>query len=203
MPDQQIVFILDKIGILAFSFIGVTMGVKKELDIFGLLVVGVASSIGGGILRDLMLAKIPFAISHPDYLMFANGASILAILLFYLKLKVPNQILMITDTLGLSAFTAAGAIVSINLNLSLLHTILFSVITAVGGGLIRDILLNEIPFILKREVYATAAGAGGFIIHIAFIFGLNISYSILLGLISVVTLRFISIYKDFHLPLIK
>lgn len=202
MLDQQIVFILDKIGIFAFSFMAVAMGAKKKLDIFGLLVIGVSSAIGGGIIRDVMLNRIPFAISHPDYLMFAYGASILAIILFYFKLLIPSKILTISDTLGLGAFAAAGATVSINLNLSIFHTVLFAVITAVGGGLIRDILLNEIPFVLKREIYATAAGLGGFIIHLLFILGLNISYSVIIGLSIVIISRFFSIKKQLHLPVI-
>lgn len=203
MIDQQIVFILDKIGIFAFSFSAVSLGVKKKLDIFGLLVVGIASAIGGGIIRDVVLNRIPFAISHPDYLLFAFGTSLITILLFNLKLLIPNKILTLADTLGLAAFAASGATVSINLELNILNTILFSVITAVGGGLIRDILINEIPFVLKREIYATAAGSGGLIIHLLFILGLNISYSVLIGLIFVIILRLISIKKRIDLPIIK
>ncbi len=203
MLDQQIIFILDKIGIFAFSFIAVVMGVKKKLDIFGLLVIGVASSVGGGIIRDVILNKVPFAISNPDYLLFAYGTSLLAILLLHLKLLIPNKILAFLDTLGLAAFATAGASISISLNLSIFHTVLFAVITAVGGGLIRDILLNEIPFILKREIYATAAGVGGLIIHLLFKLGVNISYAVLAGLILVILLRLYAIQKKLHLPIIR
>lgn len=203
MQSQDIIFFLDKIGILAFAFTGVADGVKKKLDIFGLLVVGIATAIGGGIIRDLILAKIPYAISNIYYLAFAFGASTISILLFYFKLKIPYNVLNFLDTLGLGAFAAAGATVSLSLNLSILHTVFFAVITAVGGGLIKDIMLNEVPFILKREVYATAAGAGGLIIHIIHLLGLTISTSVLFGLFFIVTLRLYSIKKNLHLPTIK
>lgn len=203
MLDQQIIFALDKVGILAFSFTGVAMGIEKKLDIFGLLVIGVASAIGGGIIRDLLLARMPFAISNSDYLLFSCAASVFAIVLFYLNLPVHTKILTLADTLGFSAFAVSGAVVSIDLNLGILHTVLFSVLTAVGGGLIRDIMLNKVPFVLRKETYATIAAIGGLMIHFLFLLGLNIADSVYLGLILIILLRLFSIRKGFHLPVIK
>jgi uncharacterized membrane protein YeiH len=119
MQSQDIIFFLDKIGILAFAFTGVANGVKKKLDIFGLLVVGIFTAIGGGILRDLLINQVPYAISNIDYLIFAFCASSLSILLFHFKLKIPLKIIIVAETLGLSVFAGAGAAVSLNLNLSI------------------------------------------------------------------------------------
>jgi uncharacterized membrane protein YeiH len=203
MDSSQIIFILDKIGILAFAFTGVASGVRKKLDIFGLLVVGVSSAIGGGIVRDLLLSRMPFAISNIDYLVFASTASIISIVLFYLKVKIPNKLVKFADTLGLGVFAMAGATASLNLDLSIFHSVLFSVLTAVGGGLIRDLLINEIPFVFKRELYATAAGIGGLVTHIIYSLGTSVSSSVLIGLILVISLRLYSIKKDLHLPIIR
>jgi uncharacterized membrane protein YeiH len=200
---MDIVYILDKIGIIAASFAGVELGIKKRLDIFGLLIVGVVSAIGGGILRDILLARIQFAISHIDYLVFAYIATIITILLSYLKLSIPPKLLIIADTLGLSAFAAAGATLSLNSHLSIFHTILFATVTAVGGGLIRDIIINEVPFVLKKEVYATAAGAGGLVIHVLYISGLSLPNAVIGGLIFTIIFRSYCIMKNIHLPVIK
>lgn len=203
MQPQDIIFLLDKVGIFAFAFTGVAAGIKKKLDVFGLVAVGIATAIGGGILRDLMLARIPYAISNIDYLFLALSASVISIILFYFNWRMPDNLLKLADTLGLGAFAAAGATLSLSLNLSILHTIFFSVITATGGGLIKDILLNEVPFILKREVYATAAGAGGLAIYLIHLLGSTISDSALFGLVFIIALRLYSIRKNLHLPVIK
>lgn len=203
MHPENIILVLDKIGIFTFAFSGVSAGINKKLDIFGLLVVGIAAAIGGGILRDLMLARIPYAISNIDYLGLALGASLISVMLFYFKFKIPDNLAKVADTLGLGAFAAAGATVSLSLNLSILHTIFFAVITATGGGLIKDILLNEVPFILKKDIYATAAAAGGFIIHSIYTLGLAVTDSAILGVVFTIALRTYSIKKDLHLPTIK
>ncbi len=203
LDTQNIIFFLDIIGIVAFAFTGVSLGIKKKLDVFGLLLIGITSAIGGGILRDLILSKVPFAIAHLDYLGFAYVASFISILAFYFKLNIPSKLIILADTLGLGAFAMAGTTVSLDLNLSIFHTILFSVLTAVGGGIIRDILINEIPFILKYEVYATAAAIGGLITHLLFILGIPIQTSVLIGLVFTILLRFFSIKRKLNLPIIR
>lgn len=201
MNSEQLIFILDKIGILAFAFGGISIGIKKKLDVFGLLLLGVINAVGGGIIRDLTLARVPFAVSHVDYLEFALGASLLAMLLFYLKLLFPNSVIIITDTLGLGAFAAAGAAVAINAHLSIFHTAFLAITTAVGGGIIRDMLINEVPFILKREIYATAAAIGGVSAHL--LVGVGTSNAILIGALVTIVIRFYSIKKNLNLPILR
>jgi len=200
---EQLIFILDKIGIVACAFTGVSLGVKKKLDIFGLIVVGVANAIGGGILRDVILGRVPLVISNISYLEFASITSILAIILFYFKLKIPNKLILYTDMLGLGAFASAGATVSLSFGLGIFHTILFAIVTAVGGGVIRDIILNDIPHILKKEVYATAAGTGGFISAIIFLFNKDITTAAMVTLLTTIIIRFISEIKQLNLPRIS
>ena len=201
IDSEQIVFILDKIGIVSFAIAGVSVGIKKKLDIFGILLLGVINATGGGILRDLILGKVPFAISHFDYLEFATGASLLAIISFYFKINYPEKLIIIADTLGLGAFAAAGAAVSINADLSILHTIFFSIVTAIGGGIIKDMLINEVPFILKREIYATAAAIGG--VFAQFSVSLGISNAILIGAIATIIIRSFAIKNKLHLPILR
>lgn len=203
MSQQDVIFLLDKIGIFAFAFTGVASGIRKQLDIFGLLVVGVSCAIGGGILRDLLIARMPYAISNIDYLVFAAAASVLSILLFHFKMRIPNTAISYADALGIGVFAAAGAVVALELNLSAFHTILFSIVTASGGGIIKDVLINEIPFILKRDLYATSAGLGGFIIYLINAVSLNIELSVSVGVLSVIIFRLFSLRRSWHLPIIK
>lgn len=203
MNQQDVIFLLDKVGILVFAFTGVTSGVKKQLDIFGLLVVGVSCAIGGGILRDLLVARIPYAISNIDYLVFAIIASLISIILFHFKVKIPKLMISFSDTLGVGVFAAAGAVIAIELNLSIFHTVLFSIVTASGGGIIKDVLINEIPLILKRDLYATSAGLGGVIIYLVYSVTLKIELAVMVGVISVILFRLLSQRNNWHLPIIK
>lgn len=182
---------------------GVNSGIKKQLDIFGLLVVGVSCAIGGGILRDLLVARMPYAISNIDYLIFAIVASILSVLLFQFRINIPKSLVSFFDTLGIGVFAAAGAVVALELNLSIFHCILFSILTASGGGIIKDVLINEIPFILKRDLYATSAGLGGIIIYLVNYFSFNLELSVIFGVLSVVLFRLISLRGNWHLPVIQ
>lgn len=203
MVGEELIFVLDKIGIVAFAFAGVSKGIQKKLDIFGLLIVGILMAVAGGIIRDLILAKVPYAVSNIDYLLYAFLASFLAIALYKFKLFVPAKPLLIADTIGLGAFAAAGAAVALQADLSVFHTVLFAIVTAVGGGMLRDILVNEIPFVLKKEVYATAAGLGGLASYIAFLFGYGILAASIVGLILTIVIRTYTISRNLHLPVIK
>ena len=173
------------------------------MDIFGLLVVGVSCAIGGGILRDLLVARMPFAISNIDYLVFALVASLLSVLLFRYRIKIPGKVLTLADTLGVGVFAAAGTVVALELNLSIYHCVLFSIVTASGGGIIKDVLINEIPYILKRDLYATSAGLGGITIYLVNSFSLNLELAVIAGVISVVLFRLFSLKWNLQLPIIR
>lgn len=200
---EQIVFILDKIGIFAFAFVGVSHGVKKKLDIFGLLLAGTITAVGGGILRDICIAKVPYAISHSEYMLLAVVASSIFIIFYRFEFKIPSKIVLGADTLGLASFAVSGANVAVGANLSVLVVMLFAVTTAAGGGLIREVVLNEIPFVLRREIYATAAGIGGLLFYLLVISGYGIGVASGITLITVIAIRTYGIVKKVNLPRIR
>lgn len=199
---EALIFFFDKIGILAFAFLGVFYGVKKKLDVFGLLIVGVVSAIGGGVLRDLLLSRVPYAISHIEYMLFAIGASLFAVILFYQNKEVNEKLLFFADAIGLGAFAVSGSLVSVSAGKNVFVTVLFAVVTATAGGMIRDILLNDIPLIMKREIYATAAGIGGLLFQGVLFLGLELPVAIFSTLIFVIGVRIYTFYKKIHLPTI-
>ncbi|TAL47413.1 trimeric intracellular cation channel family protein, partial [archaeon] len=106
----------------------------------------------------------------------------------------------VADTLGLGVFAGAGVAVALSAGLSIFHTILFAIITAVGGGMLRDILLNEIPFVLKKEVYATAAGIGGLASYIIFMLGYGAVGASIVAVIVTILVRWYAMSKGMHLP---
>ncbi len=200
---ESIVFVLDKVGIFAFAFVGVSHGVKKKLDIFGLVISGAITAVGGGVIRDICLGRIPYALSHSEYLLIAISASALSILFYRYRLKIPTTLVLIADTLGLAAFAISGANVAIGADLGVLVVVFFAILTAAGGGLLREIILNEIPFIFRREIYATAAAIGALFFYLLVVIGLEIDLASGFALVSIIAIRFFSISKNIHLPVIR
>jgi uncharacterized membrane protein YeiH len=164
---SDLVGILDRVGIVAFAFSGVEVGVRRRLDIFGLLVMGVVTSTGGGAMRDVVLGRIPLVFERPDYLLWALGSALLAILLVWRRRKFPRFLMSVADAAGLGAFATAGALAAINAELNLAAVVLIAILTAVGGGVIRDLLADRVPLVLRSEVNATAAALGALAVWLA------------------------------------
>jgi uncharacterized membrane protein YeiH len=200
---ESLVFIFDKIGIFAFAFVGVSHGVKKKLDVFGLLIVGCITAVGGGMIRDACLGRIPYALSHGEYLLFAVIASILSIIFYHFHLRIPTLFLLIADTFGLAAFAVSGANVAIGASLSILVVIFFAMLTSAGGGLLREIILNEIPFIFRTEIYATAAGIGAVLLYVLVMMGVGIDIASGIALVTIIAIRFYSLSRNINLPVLR
>lgn len=156
----ELVGALDRIGIVAFAFSGVEVGARRRLDVFGLLVMGVVTATGGGAIRDVLLVRVPFVLERADYIAWAIGASLLAILLVAARRRVPRAVLAVADAGGVGAFAVAGAFAGINAGLPVTAVILLAIVTATGGGVIRDLLADRVPSVLRTEVNATAAALG-------------------------------------------
>ena len=159
--SADLVGILDRAGIVAFAFSGVEVGVRRRLDIFGLLVMGIVTSTGGGAMRDVVIGRLPLVFDRPDYLAWAVGSALLAIVLIWRRRRFPRFVLAIADAAGLGAFATAGALAGVEADLNLPAVILLAILTAVGGGVIRDLLADRVPLVLRSEVNATAAALGG------------------------------------------
>ena len=167
LSASDIIGILDRAGIVAFALSGVEVGFRRRLDVFGLLVMGVVTATGGGLMRDVVLGRLPLVIDHADYLLWAVGASMAAILLVWRRRRVPQLLLAVADAGGLGAFATAGALAAIRADLALPAVILLAMLTATGGGVVRDLLADRVPLVLRSEVNATAAGLGGFCLWLA------------------------------------
>ena len=170
---------LDVIGVVAFAISGATKGIKYNLDILGIIVLGVLVALGGGVIRDLLLNQMPWAITNPRDAYWAIVTSIITFILMrensflfrdtevvQQKLKQIsrkirlNYIVQVFDALGLAVFTIMGAEKAYAAHLGILPVILMATLTGVGGGMLRDVLVREIPFVLKDEIYASLCIVG-------------------------------------------
>ncbi len=164
ISPQTLVGIFDRVGIVAFAYSGVAIGMRRQLDIFGLVVLGVVTCLGGGVVRDLLLDRTPLLLVREDYLFLAAGSSIVAIPLATRGRRVLDVGLQVCRAVGLGAFASAGALAAITAGLPFPAVLVLAVVTATGGGVIRDVLADDVPAVLRAEVNATASIAGGCVV---------------------------------------
>lgn len=158
---MTILFALEVAGTAAFAASGALAASRKNLDIFGFCVLGLMPAVGGGTLRDVVLGRFPvFWIADPSYVVIALAV---AVILFFVPYRpgMRLRLLIWTDALGMALFAAMGTQISLSQGAGALVAIMLGVVTAVAGGMIRDVIVNEIPLVLTKEVYATAAFATG------------------------------------------
>jgi uncharacterized membrane protein YeiH len=199
LTAAELVGALDRIGIVAFAFSGVEVGARRRLDVFGLLVMGVVTATGGGLMRDLVLAQVPFVIQRWDYLLWALAASAVAILFVSMQRIIPAPLLAIADAAGLGAFAAAGALAALHADMPVTAVVVLAIVTATGGGVLRDLLADRVPLVLRAEVNATAAALGGLAVWA--LDPVSTGSAALAGVALAAGVRVVSIAFNLHLPI--
>ncbi len=199
---MSIFAIADTIGIGSFALSGFLVAVKKELDLLGVILFSFLTALGGGIIRDVIVHKVPISLkdSFPSFIVI----SVISIsLLFNIahKQKIERyKIFIFSDALGLVSFSIAGAIVGIQNDLNFFGVVILSLTTAIGGGVLRDILINEVPLILTSGFYATVSVIISSFLYTAHILLYLNNSTITFIFITGLTLRVIAIYKKWQLP---
>ena len=190
------------IGIAAFALSGFYIAVRNNLDLLGIFIVSFLTALGGGIIRDTIVGIAPISLStiYPMLLVFVI-VNILILLKFHKKQAYDRKpIFIFADSLGLSSFSISGALTAINSGYEISGVIILAFITAIGGGILRDILINEVPYILKGGFYGMVSIIIGIIIYTLHYFNalgfLYISIVFAFGVI----LRLIAFYKNWELP---
>jgi uncharacterized membrane protein YeiH len=162
MPTDFL-FIIDILGLFSFAVAGAFLAMQKKLDPFGVLVLSFVTAIGGGTLRDMMIGNLPVGWLRNETAALVIFFSAIATMLFGRYLKQFTTTLFIFDALGLGLFTIIGIELAIAKEFSVGVCIALGTITACFGGVIRDVLLNDVPLLFRKEIYALAAIAGGLI----------------------------------------
>lgn len=208
IPDITLVQVFDFVGTLAFAISGIRLASAKKFDLFGAYVVGVTTAIGGGTMRDIMLGQSPFWMTNSFYLI-CSAIALLWVIAFRKLLVRQNNTWFLFDTIGLALFTVTGiektlaATTQTGEHFPFWVAIIMGTITGAGGGVLRDVFINEEPLIFRKEIYALACVIGGIAYYIGRIADLpSVLCSIVCGVV-VVLMRLLAVKYRLHLPAIK
>ena len=197
---QTIYNLLDLAGTFAFAISGAVAAKHRGLDLFGIFAVAFTVACGGGIIRDLCIGAIPpVGLYDWRYLVTAMLAALMTMGL-YSWVKRLHQPVLLFDTLGLSLFAVSGSYKALLYNHNAEVAILLGMMTAVGGGVLRDILLNRIPVIFRKEIYASAALTGSVVVVVGEYFKLPDTIVTLTGITLCFSLRFLALRYHWNLP---
>ena len=192
---------LEVVGTVAFAAAGALVGVKKRLDIFGVAMLAVTTAVGGGIMRDTLIGNIPpLAFRNPMFIFISLVVAGL-VSIFVKQVVRKQRLLNLCDALGLGAFAATGASLALSHD-SLLLVVTVGVVTGIGGGVLRDIFVREIPLVFRAEIYAVAAAIGA-----ACFYGLQkllpVDMALYLACLITVAIRLLSLHFGINLPRVR
>lgn len=190
------------VGTIAFTFSGYLLGARKHLDLLGVIIVSLLTAIGGGMIRDALVGRVPrvFYDSEPLLVISLTLLVAWAIRLQMRESEFLGRLFIVADSIGLVAFSLTGATLGLDMSLNAFGVIMLGFVTAVGGGMVRDMMVNEIPFILHKDFYGTVAilMAGG--VYVLSRFGLNNNLTLQLLFWAGLLLRLVAHWRELTLP---
>ena len=207
---EYMLFLIDMIGTVAFAFSGAMTAIRKEMDILGVMILVMITAVGGGIIRDMILGTLPpQAFQEPVFALSGVLVSAFVFVIFYFHVKGYRQIsglrfqqaLMLADTLGLGVFTVVGVRAAFDngMGINYFLPVFLGTITGVGGGLLRDIMAGDRPYIFVKHVYASASIVGAVVCVFCWN-RIGEEAAMLIGVASVVVLRLLAIRYRWNLP---
>lgn len=194
--------LIEFLGTFAFAISGIRHAAAKQFDWFGGYVCGVAVAIGGGTIRDVMLGTTPFWMTNPFY-MICTGLALLFVIVFAKHIEWLSNAWFVFDTLGLALFTIAGIQKSLDFGQTFWVAIIMGCITGSAGGVIRDILLNSVPVIFRKEIYAMASIAGGVVYWLLSLTELPMEITVATSFVVTCAIRFLAVRYHLSLPTLK
>ncbi len=196
--------VAEYIGIIAFAISGFFVAVRNKLDLLGILIATFLTALGGGIIRDIAVDKVPYTFSNDYPAIIVLTVLILLILFqFHKKASLENKPLFIlSDSIGLVSFSITGALIAIENHFNLTGVLAISFVTAVGGGIVRDVIINEVPFIFKTGFYGTVSLLMGIFIYLLDLYDLVSFPTLTLIFIIGVTIRVVAYYQKWKVPII-
>ncbi|PKG81554.1 hypothetical protein CXF85_19045 [Colwellia sp. 75C3] len=197
---NEFLFYLDIFGIIVFALSGALMAGRYQLDPFGVVVLASVTAVGGGTIRDVILQTPVFWVVKPYYLYVILATAVLTIVLIRQPKRIPKRFLLIADALGLALFAVLGTQKALYLGAPIPVAVVLGTITGVAGGMIRDVLCNVIPMILREEIYALAAMLGGSLFILLHWLGWSDNHAMIASISAALILRLAAIYWHVSLP---
>ena len=204
---ETLTFVFELIGTVAFAISGAITGLKKKMDIFGVVILAVVTAVGGGAIRDIVLGNTPpMTFRNPVYALVAVATGILTFIPVVRKLagKTPKAFdifLLVTDSVGLGIFTVMGIRTAINLNHgeNMFLLVFVGVVTGVGGGLLRDMMAGNTPYIFVKHIYASASLAGA-VLCVLLWKPLDATAAMSVSAVVIIIIRFLAARFKWSLP---
>jgi uncharacterized membrane protein YeiH len=204
LPIPVFITLLDLFGTIAFAVTGAFKAIENRSDLMGIIILSGITGVAGGVLRDVTFGNFPpTALSNPMYIGITTITAIIIFFLFPLLKKHWNLFLKF-DAVGLGVFTIIGSSFAYHqFGLNLLAMVFGGIITAIGGGIIRDILVNEIPIVLVKEIYASASLAGIFTFFVMLYINIDFNLASIISIIVSTSIRIASMKFNWNLPRAK
>lgn len=208
---DEVLFVLELIGAAAFAVSGAMAAIEKRADIFGVLFLAVTTALGGGVIRDVLIGRIPPVMFVSYWYLLISVAAALAVFIdaylrsekYKLHLDKLDAFNNIFDAIGLAVFTVSGMNAAMPVSDNIILVLFVGMCTGVGGGMLRDVMTNTMPKVLRKRVYAVASLLGGGLYYAMYALGANQLASIGCGMLLIFALRlFATIYK-WNLPSVK
>lgn len=201
--NEMVFMSLDIIGTVAFAVSGALTAMEKRMDVFGISIVAICTALGGGTLRDMLIGNTPVAWLLNLQNFYVALATIVLTIIFRIQLNKLRRSLLLFDTIGMGIFTLIGIHSGISIGLHPLVCMLLGTITASFGGVIRDILCNEIPLIFDREIYATACLVGGAFYFLLAQYQFSVDILSFATIAMIIAVRLMAVYFHWSLPRVR
>ncbi len=211
--EELIYFIVEILGTVAFATSGAMVAINKRVDIFGVLVLSSITALGGGCIRDILIGTLPPRMfSDYRYVAVAVTVSLFVFVVAYAfrnqyqkSQKIVDSVNNVFDAVGLGIFTVTGVQVAIEsgFKMNSILAVCLGVITGIGGGVLRDVMLREIPFVLKKRIYALASIAGGVVYYNMYLGGVSRTLSIIVAVAVTFVIRLLATIFKLNLPKVK
>ena len=197
---MTIIYALDIAGTFAFALSGALFAKKKDFDAFGVIIIAFVTAVGGGMIRDVLIDAHPINwIGDLNY-MWTILAAVLIMYFFRSKVAPLSKTMFLFDTIGISVFTLLGLEKGLSFNLHPFVALVMGMVSAVFGGVIRDVLTREIPLIFKKEIYASACLAGGLVYLVLGFFNVESTLQFVISSVVIFLIRFLSVKYKYELP---
>ncbi len=204
VPAEVFIYILDLFGTMAFAVTGAFKAIESKADIVGIVILATITGVAGGTIRDIVLGKFPpNSIVDPTYVIITVATGVVLFFL-YTKLKKHWNVFLKFDAIGLGVFTVIGATFAYNIfGLNFLAMVLAGMLTAVGGGILRDVFVNQVPIVFVKELYALASFVGVVIFYLILAVGADLYVASIVGIAIVTGLRLVAMKYNWNLPKVK
>jgi uncharacterized membrane protein YeiH len=200
---RTLIEVLDWVGTLVFAFSGALLGVHKRFDLFGVLFLAFVVAVVGGMMRDVLIGAIPpVAITDIHYFLISIAGGLITFY-WYPRVATLKRQMLLFDAVGLALFAVTGAQKAIDHGINPLMAALLGMITGIGGGMTRDVLAGDVPFVLRGDLYAVTALAAGATVSLGHVLGVAPVAPMLLGATICVFLRLMAIYRGWRAPVAR